>query len=60
MTVEIFNLTGGKVSSLISGKLLEAGEYNFDIGGLDPGVYMVKMNAGGTPQVLKIISLQTE
>ncbi|NPV12108.1 MAG: T9SS type A sorting domain-containing protein [Ignavibacteria bacterium] len=59
VTIEVFNVVGEKVATLLSGNLKKGyHEVNFDAAGLQSGVYFYKVNAGKFSTVKKMLLIK--
>ena len=58
--LEVFDLTGRSITTLVDGATQAAGEYsvNFDASNLPSGIYVYRLNAGGFQQTRKMTLLK--
>ncbi|MGP8213975.1 MAG: phospholipase D-like domain-containing protein [Bacteroidia bacterium] len=58
VTMCIFNIMGQKISTLVNGEKLEAGQHVYQFSNSTPGVYILQVNENGRNYVKKLV--QTE
>jgi hypothetical protein len=60
VSVELYSLTGGRVSTLLSGEQLPAGTQRLTIDGsrLPAGIYMLSVSAGGERTTRRVVRMQ--
>lgn len=59
VNVEVYDVLGRKVKDIVANESQEYGVHKYILEGVEPGVYMVRLNINGKHSVLKITNLTT-